>query len=119
MEGRFTGKALILNGYEISGDEKGEYPVQGAAFSPNGHLYVSSNLRIGESRKHQPILYFSALNGAYLGEIAVQADYERDQELEGLCCVGSEIYVVLLETWSTEKDDIFFKIYTSSRPELV
>jgi hypothetical protein len=94
--------------------------VQGGAFSPRGHLYLSSDTYV--SGKYKGVHVFSILNGAYRGWIRVLAD-EDTQELEGLCFSPMSIsghhvdlHVVLLDTIDLEKDDIFFKHYAAPDP---
>ena len=49
------------------------------------------------------------------------------QELEGICYAAlgfedgraAQLHAVLLDTMYTEKDDIFFKSFATSQPELV
>lgn len=97
--------------------------VQGACFSSNGHLYVATNEYLPKNSKYQTIWYYSALNGHRLGVIPVLAEAKLpDQELEGICYanVGSaQIYAVLLENPDIELDDIFFKGFSSSKPDIV
>jgi hypothetical protein len=94
--------------------------VQGGCFSPNGHLYLTSDeYAVG---KNKAVHVFSALNGAYRGFLRVLAE-EESQELEGLCFAPMKIgghavqlHVVLLDQIDLEKDDIFFKHYAAPDP---
>lgn len=55
--------------------------VQGACFSPNGHLYIASNAKLPGDSDYRTIWYYSALNGHRFGVIPVLA-LEDKQELE-------------------------------------
>ena len=111
--GKFTGKTLKL--------QKAIPHTQGACFSANGHLYLSSNkTHPAKGKKYQTIWYFSALNGHYFGVIPVLAEEEfPDQELEGVCYADlklgngqrGQIHTVLLENPLTALDNIFLKSF--------
>ncbi len=101
---------------------RGHHPtrVQGGAFSPRGHLYLTSDAYVDDVNKGVHV--FSGLNGAYRGVIKVLA-LDDNQELEGLCFAalnmnGSsvQLHVVLLEQLKLEKDDIFLKHYAAPNP---
>lgn len=100
--------------------------VQGACFSPNGHLYIATNERLPGNIKYQKICYYSALNGHLLGVIPVLAQ-ESEQELEGICYAtvafsngkSAQIHAVLLENPLVALDNIFFKSFSSTKPDLV
>lgn len=110
--------------------------VQGACFSPNGHLYIATNAKLPGDSRYQTIWYYSALNGHRFGVIRVLAEEadeddpdhdDLDQELEGIC-FGSvtvsgghraQIHAVVLENRTTMLDNIFFKSFASSTPEIV
>jgi hypothetical protein len=104
--------------------------VQGACFSPNGHLYVATDTRFWD-KNYKWIFYYSALNGTFMGKIPVLAE-EDDQELEGICYGAvsfddgrtAQIHAVLLENreppWHPlALDNIFFKSFLADRPEFV
>ncbi len=120
LDGKWTGKTFHLNGYMPR-------KIQGACFSPNGHLYVADDTRYGEwGKKYKWIMYYSALNGTYLGRIPVLAE-EDGQELEGIC-YGSvsfgdgrtaQIHAILLENRDAALDNIFFKSFSADLPEVV
>jgi hypothetical protein len=125
--------------------------VQGACFSPNGHLYVATNATLPENDKYQTIWYYSALNGRRLGVIAVKAEEGiPDNELEGICYANfsfpdgrtAQIHAVLLENkvisddldlispitfllggvpndFQVALDNIFFKSFSSAKPDIV
>jgi hypothetical protein len=126
--GRWTGKALTLN-------PPVKY-VQGACFSPNGHLYIATNAKLPGKPKYQTIWYHSALNGHQFGVIPVLAEQAEDddpaedslsQELEGICFGNviapngqpAQIHAVLLENETVALDDLFLKSFASSTPDLV
>ena len=100
--------------------------VQGACFSPNGHLYIATNETLPQDSRYQTIPYYSALNGHRFGVIAVLAQ-EGNQELEGNCFgsvtgsngQGAQIHVVLLENRDIALDNIFFKSFASAEPDQV
>ncbi len=117
------GKTLKLSGYKPC-------RVQGACFSPNGHLYVAVNQRFSNwGREYKWIFYYSAWTGVFLGKIPVLAEdtAENAQELEGLCygdCYWpdgrrGQIHVVLLENSTVWKDNIFFKSFSADLPDSV
>jgi hypothetical protein len=127
LTGKFTGESLklktpipperSLNLDTVFGKiNKTYYPIQGACFSPNGHLYISSNI-FEEDARYQSIFYYSALNGHRFGKINVLAE-EIFQELEGICCEGGRIYAVLLDSFS-KTDDVFFKVFATFNPDIV
>lgn len=94
-------------------------PIQGACFSGNGHIFISSNHSNG---KFQTIFYYSVLNGSRLGQIDVEAHWDPPgllQELEGICCNGSRIFAVLLDKQLSAKDNIFFKCFAANDETLV
>ena len=126
--GRWTGRALTLN-------PPVKY-VQGACFSPNGHLYVATNAKLPGKPRYQTIWYHSALNGHQFGVIPVLAEQAEDddpakdklsQELEGICFGNviapngqpAQIHAVLLENETAALDDLFLKSFASSTPDLV
>jgi hypothetical protein len=123
LDGKWTGETFRLNGLLPQ-------EIQGICFSPNGHVYVAVNQRFKRwDEDNKWIFYYSALNGAFLGKIPVLAK-ESNQELEGLCFADVSypdgqkalIHVVLLENvgdYTGVKDNIFFKSYSSSTPDLV
>jgi hypothetical protein len=100
--------------------------VQGACFSPSGHLYIATNAKLPSDSKYQTIWYYSALNGHRFGVIPVLAE-EDDQELEGICFgsvtasggQGAQIHAVLLENRNAALDNIFFKSFASAVPAVV
>jgi hypothetical protein len=102
--------------------------VQGACFSQNGHLYIATNEYFSGDSKYQTIWYYSALNGYRLGVIPVLAEEGfPDQELEGICYANvsssdgkiAQIHAVLLENPGGALDNIFFKSFSSSKPDIV
>jgi hypothetical protein len=126
--GQWTGKALTL-------DQPVKF-VQGACFSANGHLYIATNAKLPGDARYQTIWYYAALNGHQFGVIPVLAEESEDddpavddlaQELEGICFAnvsvpggqGAQIHAVLLENELAALDDIFFKSFASSTPDLV
>jgi hypothetical protein len=99
--------------------------VQGACFSPNGHLYISENWPVQQGCGR--FSYFSALTGEKLGECGVPCDFYAwyPQELEGLCyadlrCAGwnAQIHLVLLENCALD-DDVHFKWFGGVLPDYV
>jgi hypothetical protein len=116
--GKLNKKRLTLRKPIVGNNDTKEYPVQGACFSPNGHLYIASNVKAEGDRKFQTIYCYSALNGHCFSTIRVLAK-ESSQELEGICYWDGKIYAVLLDTMYKEKDDIFFKAFTATNPALV
>jgi hypothetical protein len=101
--------------------------VQGACFSPNGHVYVACDVQLFSNTRYKAIAYFSALNGYLMGIIPVLAE-GGGLELEGLCYADTslgQIHVVLLENpdclglGQVAVDNIFFKSFAADRPELV
>jgi hypothetical protein len=120
IAGQYTGKAIKFD-VPVS-------QVQGACFSPNGHLYIATNETLSGDYYHQPIWYYSALNGHRLGVIPVRADsVYLDQELEGICFGEvsfsdgrtAQIHAILLENKVPALDNIFFKSFSSAEPNLV
>jgi hypothetical protein len=118
--GNWTGKTLKLNPPVTQ--------VQGACFSPNGHLYISTNAPLPSDDDYQTIRYYSPLNGHQFGVIPVLADQHLpDQELEGLCFANvtvpdgqpAQIHAVLLENHDLAIDNIFFKSFACSTPMTV
>jgi hypothetical protein len=116
--GAWTGRSLKLN--------PPVKKVQGACFSPNGHLYIASNTKLPGNSDYQTIWYHAALNGHQFGVIKVMA-LESKQELEGNCfgAVGfkngksAQIHAVLLENEPIALDDIYFKSFSCSVPDIV
>jgi hypothetical protein len=116
--GRFTGRVLKLNPPVTE--------VQGACFSPNGHLYIASNAKAPDGDQYQTIWVYSPLNGHRFGHIKVLAEGGGD-ELEGICYAPvawpdgrrAQIHAVLLENRETALDNIFFKSFSATRAELV
>lgn len=105
------------------------FNVQGACFSPNGHLYVSEDIRMPFNDNLKRVSYFSALNGHKYGEFYVVAEekgYYPD-EMEGLCYADlswpdgrrAQIHLVLLENCMEGDDGIYFKWYCAENPDLV
>ncbi|HEY7034757.1 MAG TPA: hypothetical protein VH482_25685 [Thermomicrobiales bacterium] len=102
--------------------------VQGACFSPNGHLYIATNETPSGDDEHQMIYYYSALNGHRLGQIRVLADEGLpDQELEGICYAplvapnGDKVWIhaILLENINLALDNIFIKQWAGARPDVI
>ena len=116
--GAWTGRSLKLNPPVKA--------VQGACFSPNGHLYIASNTKLPGDGNYQTIWYHAALNGFQFGVIPVMA-LEDYQELEGNCFADvsfsggkqAQIHTVLLENELVALDDIYFKSFGCSEPDLV
>jgi hypothetical protein len=116
--GRYTGKTIQFD-IPVTA-------VQGACFSPNGHLYIATNATLPGDQKHQTIWYYSSLNGHRLGVIAVLAQ-EDGQELEGICYgqvsfpggKTAQIHAVLLENRDVALDNIFFKSFSSAKSDIV
>ena len=118
--GKFTGRTIKFS--------EPMTKVQGACFSPNGHLYIASNTSLPGNKRYQIISYYSALNGYLLGRISVLAEEGMpDQELEGIAFANvsfangktAQIYAVLLENRDAALDNIFFKSFSSGRPDFV
>ncbi|WP_324680483.1 hypothetical protein [Hymenobacter sp. GOD-10R] len=123
----YTGKTLPLNPIL---DE--DCYVQGGFFSPNGHLYISSG-RGGISSNYQYIYCYSAISGKRINRIEVLAEkkggftgIQAKQELEGICYApvtrggkAVQIHAVLLENIAVSKDNIFFKSFVASEPDLI
>jgi hypothetical protein len=118
--GTFTGATLKLSPPATK--------VQGACFSPNGHLYIASNATLPGDVRYQTIPYYSALNGHRFGMIAVLAEEGMpDQELEGICHGAvsftnggvAQMHAVLLENPDVSLDNIFFKSFSSAKPDIV
>jgi hypothetical protein len=104
--------------------------VQGACFSPNGHIYISCNDPLGLNPEYAAISCHYALNGVQFDIIPVLAESKSHpiDELEGLCYAGlkrlsgqrMQIHVVLLEcTQTAALDNIFLKSFSSPIPDLV
>jgi hypothetical protein len=124
MDGRYKDKTLKFD-TPIS-------EVQGACFSPNGHLYIASNAHPPGDGNHQTIWCYSALNGHRFGFIPVLAE-EDNQELEGICYANvqfsggkndgkdAQIHAVLVEnpSWEMALDNIFFKSFSLAKPDIV
>jgi hypothetical protein len=120
LDGNYIGEKLILSPPPTR--------VQGACFSPNGHLYVASNETLPDDEDYQTIWYYSALNGHRFGVIPVLAKrhYPTD-ELEGICYADlgfdddrrAQIHAVLLENPDVALDNIFFKSFSTADPEIV
>ena len=118
IDGHYTGKTIK---FDVPVTE-----VQGACFSPKGHLYVSTNAKLPGDPHRQTIWYYSALNGHRLGVIPVLAQ-EDNQELEGICYgqvsfsggKTAQIHAILLENPLLALDNIFFKSFSSAKPDLV
>jgi hypothetical protein len=118
QDGSFHGKFLPLTPSVTN--------VQGACFSPNGHLYISTNENPPGDQKHQMIYYYSALNGQRLGEISVLT-LEGGDELEGICYApliapnGEKVWIhaVLLENHDVALDNIFIKQWACARPDVI
>jgi hypothetical protein len=99
--------------------------VQGACFSPNGHLYIACDARLPNDINSKAIACFSALNGHLMGIIPVLA-IEDNQEMEGVCYGNvswpdgrvAQLHVILLENPLTALDNIFFKSFAADRPEV-
>lgn len=119
-QGNYTGEKLIPDPLV--------HAVQGACFSPNGHLYVASNETLPDNEDYQTIHYYSALNGHRLGIIPVPAfEHYKHDELEGICYadVGfrngrqAQIHAILLENPFNENalDNIFFKSFAPQDEE--
>lgn len=133
--GEWTGKVLKFSG----GEQKAfallvpfqppsivDLPskVQGACFSPNGHLYCACDVYLVNNSGYKAIAYFSALNGHLMGIIPVPS--EGDQEIEGICFAdvplygrSAQIYVVHLDNRAAMPDDVYFKSYSADRPDIV
>lgn len=122
-DGKFTGETLKLS-VPVS-------RVQGACFSPNGHLYIASNAKLPGDERFQTIWYYSVLNGQQMGVIPILAEqFIEDnliQELEGICYADvavangqrAQIHAVLLENRWSALDNIFFKSFSSDKQEVV
>jgi hypothetical protein len=125
-DGTWTGEVLPLDPpilpsppHDLGTDIVHHAAVQGACFTPNGHLFVSSNSHPGGDESFQCIRYYSALNGRELGVIRILANRLR-QELEGICWANGAIRAVLLDVYpTTEADDVFFKRLTTRTPDLI
>jgi hypothetical protein len=124
LDGKWEGKKTFsLLGYWP--DE-----VNGAAFSPNGHLYVAVDKRYFDwGSDYKWIFYYSALNGYFLGKIPVLAESRSQggQELEGICYGDiswpdgrkAQIHAILLENRDLALDNIFFKSFSADCPDIV
>lgn len=119
--GKWTGKSLKLHP-SVS-------QVQGACFSPNGHIYIGTNATLPGDSRFQTIWYYSALNGHRFGVIPILGDISLHppQELEGICFADvteaggtrAQIHAVLLDNRALALDNIFFKSFASSTPHVV
>jgi hypothetical protein len=100
--------------------------VQGACFSPNGHLYISCEVRLVDDTRYKAIAYFSSVSGHLMGIIPVLAE-EDGQEIEGICFGETswldgrkaQIHAILLENRDAALDNIFFKSFLADHPEIV
>jgi hypothetical protein len=100
--------------------------VQGACFSPNGHIYVACDARLRANTNCKAIACFSALNGHLMGIIPVLAE-DNGQELEGICHGNvswadgrvAQVHAILLENRDVALDNIFLKSFAADRPEVV
>lgn len=102
--------------------------VQGGAWSPRGHVYVSAGA--GNCPPRQFIYNYSILTGRNYRTIEVIAE-ENNQELEGICLFETswnghpcQIFAVLLENNSPKngslaKDSVFFKAFAANEPDRV
>jgi hypothetical protein len=102
--------------------------VQGACFSPNGHLYVSENYEYTPGWMR--VSYFSALNGHKYGEIGIRAEtgaFHIDDEMEGVCYADLhrlsdgcryQIHVVQLNN-AVFDDAVSFLRFCADKPDLV
>jgi hypothetical protein len=102
---RYKG-ALRLQGPPVGG-------VQGGVFTPNGHLYLTSDVFVGEGAT-QDIRAYSVLNGAFLGSVHVPYSPGTldSEEMEGLTIwkgPWGHVHVIILDNDATNKDDVFFK----------
>ncbi len=138
QNGEWTGRRLTLIGGECQGlmaQDGSPLPVlvnlpsrvQGACFSPNGHLYIACDVRLTQGLgQFKAIAYFSALNGYLMGIIPVLAK-KGDQEIEGVCYGNvswkdgrsAQIHVILLVNRNAAIDNIFFKSFSTNQSELV
>ena len=117
-DGSWTGSSLSLH--------QPTSLVQGACFSPNGHLYISTNETSGDEGQYQTIWYYAALNGHRFGRIKVLAEADR-QELEGVCFgkvsfqdgQKAQIHTVLLENIRLALDNMYFKSFAAGTPGIV
>jgi hypothetical protein len=98
--------ALRLQGPPVGG-------VQGGVFSANGHLYLTSDVFVGQGAT-QDIRAYSALNGAFLGSCHVPyspGDLDAE-EMEGLAIwadpLWGHIHVVILDN-DVSGDDVMLK----------
>lgn len=98
-----------------------EFPsrIQGGCFSPDGHLFLSSDEKSGQQRA---IHVFSSLSGVRFGALIVTA-LEESQEMEGLCFLPLTqegllwtIHAVLLDAHDFPEDGVFFKHYARVAP---
>jgi hypothetical protein len=100
--------------------------IQGGCFTPNGHFFISCDIFVVNEGRQKAIAYFSALNGYLMGYVRVLAE-ESNQELEGMCYAAisngdgkpSQIHAILLENNDVEVDNIFFKSFSTTRPDLI
>jgi hypothetical protein len=100
--------------------------VQGACFSPNGHLYIACDVGLADNLHRKAIVCFSALTGYLMGIIRVVAE-ESGQELEGVCYgdvsfskgKNAQIHAILLENRDAALDNIYFKSFSSGKPDIV
>ena len=104
--------------------------VQGAAFSPNGHVYIACNTRAFQGNPStRYIRYYSALNGHYFGQIVVPAEHDWHEQ-QGICFAyrhwddgrRAQISSILLnqeEDWHGGSDSIWFKGFCAPNPDIV
>ena len=100
--------------------------VQGACFSPNGHLYIACDVLLAGNTERKAIAYFSALTGHLMGIIRVVAE-EGGHELEGVCYgdvsfddgESAQIHAILLQNRDAALDNIWFKSFLSATPDIV
>jgi len=103
--------------------------VQGAAFSPNGHVYIACHAHLNENENTRFIRYYSALNGDYLGDIVVPAEHDWHEQ-EGICCQDltfrdghrAQIFSILLNNIyqsGLARPSIWFKHFCASNPDIV
>ncbi|MBI5533959.1 MAG: hypothetical protein HY898_14655 [Deltaproteobacteria bacterium] len=114
---RFTGgEGLGLHGNGAQVDIPSE--VQGACISPNGHVYMTCNVWIGDDALgKKPVACFSRSTGKLIGMIPIDCPGDFDtHELEGLCYAivpcgtsSSTLQVVVLRNQTVEFDDLMFE----------
>lgn len=101
--------------------------IQGACFTPNGHVYVASDDKYQGNENFHSIPYYSALNGHRFGVIPVRVEGVDTPELEGICYVDvhfddgrrAQIHTPILDNPDVSLDNIYFKSYSTSTPEIV